>query len=34
VRYGDVDLALGGVDVIALRAFFQEWMTELDLEAR
>jgi len=28
-RYGDVDLALGGVDIDALRAFFQQWMTEL-----
>jgi hypothetical protein len=31
-RYGDVDLALGDVDVdiAALRAFFQQWMTELE----
>jgi hypothetical protein len=33
-RYGDVDLALGDVDIVALRAFFQQWMTELDLGAR
>jgi hypothetical protein len=32
-RYGDVDLALGDVDIVALRAFFQQWMTELDLGA-
>src|SRR6478672_5812381 len=29
-RYGDVDLALGDVDIAALRAFFQQWMTELE----
>ena len=29
-RYRDVDLALGDVDVPALRAFFQQWITELD----
>ena len=31
-RYGDVDLALGDVDVdiAALRAFFQQWITELE----
>jgi hypothetical protein len=33
-RYGDVDLALGDVDVAALRAFFQQWITELDLGER
>jgi hypothetical protein len=33
-RYGDVDLALGDVDIVVLRAFFQQWMTELDLGAR
>jgi hypothetical protein len=30
-RYGDVDLALGEVDIDALRAFFRQWITELDL---
>jgi hypothetical protein len=30
-RYCDVDRALGDVDVAALRAFFQRWITELDL---
>jgi hypothetical protein len=30
-RDSDVDLALGEVDIAALRAFFQHWMTELDL---
>ena len=30
VRYGAVDLGLGDVDIDALRAFFQQWMTELD----
>ena len=30
-RYGDADRALGDVDVAALRAFFQRWITELDL---
>lgn len=30
-RYGDVDLALGDVDIAALRGFFQHWITELDL---
>jgi hypothetical protein len=29
-RYGDVDLALGDVDIAALRAFFQQWITELE----
>jgi hypothetical protein len=29
-RYSDVDLALGDVDIAALRAFFQEWITELE----
>lgn len=29
-RYADVDLALGDVDIAALRAFFQQWVTELD----
>lgn len=29
-RYSDVDLALGDVDIPALRAFFQQWITELD----
>jgi hypothetical protein len=29
-RYGVVDLALGDVDIAALRAFFQQWITELD----
>ena len=29
-RYGDVDLALGDVDSAALRACFQQWMTELE----
>jgi len=29
-RYGVVDLALGDVDIVALRAFFQQWITELD----
>jgi hypothetical protein len=29
-RYRDVDLALGDVDVAALRAFFQAWSGELD----
>ena len=33
-RYSDVDLALGDVDIVALRAFFQQWITELDLGAR
>ena len=28
--YRDVDLALGEVDVPAVRAFFQQWTTELD----
>jgi hypothetical protein len=28
-RYADVDLALGDVGTDALRAFFQQWMTEL-----
>lgn len=28
-RYRDVDLALGDVDVAALRAFFQQWVDEL-----
>jgi hypothetical protein len=28
-RYGDVDLALGDVDITALRAFFQQLITEL-----
>jgi hypothetical protein len=32
-RYRDVDLALGDVDIVALRAFFQQWITELDLRA-
>jgi hypothetical protein len=30
-RYGDVDLALVDVDIDALRVFFQQWITELDL---
>jgi hypothetical protein len=30
-RYRDVDLALGDVDIPALRAFFQRWITELEL---
>ena len=29
-RYGVVDLALGDVDIAALRAFFQQWITELN----
>ncbi len=29
-RYGDVDLGLGDVDIAALRAFFQQWITELE----
>ena len=29
-RYGDVDLALGDVDIAGLRAFFQQWMSELE----
>ncbi len=29
-RYADVDLVLGDVDIAALRAFFQQWMTELE----
>jgi hypothetical protein len=33
-HYRDVDLALGDVDVLALRAFFQQWITELDLGNR
>jgi Nucleotidyl transferase AbiEii toxin, Type IV TA system len=33
-RYRDVDLALGEVDIPALRAFFQQWITELDLSDR
>ncbi|MDQ2956020.1 MAG: nucleotidyl transferase AbiEii/AbiGii toxin family protein [Actinomycetota bacterium] len=33
-RYGDVDLALGDVDILALRAFFQGWIAELDLGER
>jgi hypothetical protein len=33
-RYRDVDLALGDVDIPALRAFFQQWITELDLSDR
>ena len=28
-RYRDIDLALGDVDVAALRAFFQQWVDEL-----
>jgi hypothetical protein len=28
-RYRDVDLVLGDVDIPALRAFFQQWITEL-----
>jgi hypothetical protein len=28
-RYSDVDLALGDVDIAALRRFFQQWITEL-----
>ncbi|MGI8680277.1 MAG: nucleotidyl transferase AbiEii/AbiGii toxin family protein [Jatrophihabitans sp.] len=30
-RYADVDLALGDVDIAALRAFFQHWIAELNL---
>jgi hypothetical protein len=30
-RYGDVDLALGDIDIPVLRAFFRQWITELDL---
>jgi hypothetical protein len=29
-RYRDVDLALGDIDIAALRGFFQQWMTELE----
>ena len=29
-RYGDVDLGLGDVDIDALRAFFLQWITELE----
>ncbi len=29
-RYADLDLALGDVDVDALRVFFQQWTTELE----
>jgi hypothetical protein len=28
-RYCDVDLALGDVDIAALRAFFRQWITDL-----
>jgi hypothetical protein len=31
-RYRDVDLALGNVDVEALRRFFAEWAAELRAE--
>ncbi|MGI8680249.1 MAG: hypothetical protein ACR2LX_16500 [Jatrophihabitans sp.] len=30
-RYIDVDLALGDVDIAALRAFFHHWIAELNL---
>jgi hypothetical protein len=33
-RYGDVDLALGDVDIAALRVFLQQWITELELGER
>lgn len=33
-RYADVDLALGEVDVAALRAFFIQWRTELSGSAQ
>lgn len=33
-RYRDVDLALGDVDISALRAFFGQWITELELTER
>lgn len=29
-RYADLDLALGDVDIDALRVFFQQWTTELE----